>query len=52
MNFEAFYKGSRTLIQILAKNHIHKLESRSALAEALWFFREPHEDHMNAVIEQ
>ena len=52
MNFEASYTGSRTHIQNLAKNHIHKLKKHSALAELLRFFKEPHEDHMSAVIEQ
>ena len=52
MNFEAFYKSSRTHTQSLVKNRIQKLKSRSALAEALRFLREPHENHMNAVIEQ
>ena len=51
INFEAFYKGSRTHIQSLAENRIHKIKSRPALAEVLRFFRELHEDRMNAVIE-
>ena len=52
MNFEAFYKGSSSNIQSLARNRIHKLKSRAALAEVLRFLREPHEDQMHAVIEQ
>ena len=52
VNLDVFHEGPRTHIQRLAKNHFHKLKSRSALTEVLRLLREPHEDHMNAVIEQ